>query len=183
MSSSTIFASLPNIITLGRLVLVPVVIAFIIQPDWPAAFAIFVVAGLSDAVDGFLAKRFDLRTELGAYLDPLADKALLMSIYVTLAVVGVLPATLAIIVVSRDVMIMGAVIVSWVLDKPVVIKPLLVSKANTVGQIVLAAAILGGKAFGVNFGMWFQLLVYIVAALTLASAGAYFVQWLRHMTD
>ena len=183
MSSAHLFASLPNIISLGRLVLVPVVIVFIIQPDWMGAFLLFVIAGISDAVDGFLAKRFDLRTELGAYLDPLADKALLMSIYVTLAVESVLPATLAILVVSRDVMIMGAVIVSWVLDKPVAIKPLLVSKANTMGQIVLAAAVLGGKAFGVAFGMWFQVLIYTVAALTLASAAAYFVQWLRHMTD
>ncbi len=183
MSKNTIFANLPNIITLGRLVLVPVVIVFIIQPNWTAAFLLFLLAGISDGVDGFLARHFDLRSELGAYLDPLADKALLMSIYVTLAVDGILPATIAILAVSRDVMIMGAVMVSWVLDKPVTINPLLVSKANTVGQIVLAASVLGGKAFGVNFGMWFQVMIYTVAALTIASAGAYFVQWLRHMTD
>jgi cardiolipin synthase len=108
---------------------------------------------------------------------------LLMSIYVALAVEAVLPAAVAILVVSRDVMILGAVVVSWVLDKPVAIKPLFVSKANTAGQIILATAVLGGKAFGVNFGMWFQVAVYTVSALTIASAAAYFVQWLRHMTD
>lgn len=183
MSRITIFASLPNLITLGRLVLVPVVIALIVQSDWPAAFALFVLAGVSDAVDGYLAKRFELRTELGAYLDPLADKALLMSIYVALAVEGVLPATVAILVVSRDVMIVGAVVVSMVLDKPVAIKPLFVSKANTTGQIVLASMVLGGKAFGLAFGMWFVILIWTVAALTIASGAAYFVQWLRHMTD
>ena len=67
----------------------------------------FVIAGVSDAVDGLLARRFDLRTELGAYLDPLADKALLVSIYVTLGDLGKLPAWLAILVVSRDIMIVG----------------------------------------------------------------------------
>lgn len=183
MNASTLFANLPNLITLGRLVLAPILIVLIIQPDWMVAFLLFLLAGASDGVDGFLAKRFDLRSELGAYLDPLADKALLMSVYVALAIEGALPATIAILVVSRDVMILGAVIVSWVLDKPVAIQPLLVSKANTVGQIVLAASVLGGKAFGLSFGLWFQLMLFTVAALTLASAGAYFVQWLRHMAD
>lgn len=183
MSRTTILAGIPNLITLGRLVLVPVVIALIVQADWPLAFGLFVLAGVSDAVDGFLAKRFKLQTELGAYLDPLADKALLMSIYVALAVESILPATVAILVVSRDVMILGAVVVSMVLDKPVAIKPLFVSKANTTGQIVLAATVLGGKAFGIGFGTWFVIMIWTVAALTLASGAAYFVQWLRHMTD
>ena len=183
MSKSPPFASLPNIITLGRLVLVPVVIVFIIQQDWTGAFLLFLLAGISDAVDGFIAKRYDLRSELGAYLDPLADKALLMSIYVTLAVEGVLPASIAVLVVSRDVMIMGAVMVSWLMDKPVTISPLYISKANTAGQIVLATSVLGGKAFGVSFGMWFSVMIYTVAALTIVSAAAYFVQWLRYMTD
>ena len=75
-----VYTSLPNLITLGRLVLVPVVIAMISAQRWEVACVIFVLAGVSDAVDGWLAKTFDLRTELGAYLDPVADKALLMSI-------------------------------------------------------------------------------------------------------
>lgn len=183
MSNFTLFGSLPNLITMGRLVLVPVAIALIVQGLWQAAFLTFVLAGVSDAVDGFLAKRFDLRTELGAYLDPLADKALLMSIYVALAIEAVIPAVIAILVVSRDVMIMGAVMVSWVLDKPVKIQPLFVSKANTTGQIVFAAAVLGAKGFDFEFEFWFTGLLYLVAALTVASAAAYFGQWLRHMTD
>ncbi len=78
--------NLPNFITIGRLLLVPFLIVMITQGRWLAAVICFVVAGVSDAVDGYIAKRFSLRTELGAYIDPLADKALLMSIYVTLAV-------------------------------------------------------------------------------------------------
>jgi len=181
MSAHHLFASLPNLISLGRLVLVPIIVALIIQPEWGLAFTLFLVAGVSDGIDGWLAKRFDLRSELGAYLDPLADKALLVSIYVSLAIVGVLPATIAILVVSRDVMIVGAVMISWLLDKPVAIKPLLVSKLNTLAQISLAASVLAAKAFDFPLGLWFTVLLYVVAALTLASAAAYLRQWVRHM--
>ncbi|MBM3609174.1 MAG: CDP-alcohol phosphatidyltransferase family protein [Alphaproteobacteria bacterium] len=183
MNQFSLFAALPNMISLARLVLVPVVVVFMIQLDWLIAFLLFVVAGISDAVDGYIAKRFNLRSELGAYLDPLADKALLMSIYVTLAIELVIPAAVAILVVSRDVMIMGAVMVSWILDKPVEIKPLFVSKANTAAQIAFAASVLAAKAFGWQLGLWFQIAIVVVAVLTLASAAAYFAQWLKHMTE
>ncbi|MDP2355838.1 MAG: CDP-alcohol phosphatidyltransferase family protein [Beijerinckiaceae bacterium] len=181
MNPHPLLASLPNLISLGRLVLVPIIVSLIIQPEWGLAFLLFVVAGVSDAVDGWLAKRFNLRTELGAYLDPIADKALLVSIYVSLAVIGVLPATIVVLVVSRDVMIVGAVMVSWLLDKPVAIRPLLVSKLNTLAQISFAAAVLAAKAFDFPLGMWFTISLYVVAALTLASAAAYLTQWVRHM--
>ena len=100
---------IPNLITLGRILLVPVVVWAIATPGamW-IAFVLFVAAGVSDAVDGFLAKRFAMTTELGAYLDPLADKALIVSIYLTLGIKGVFPRRLVILVVSRDIMIVGA---------------------------------------------------------------------------
>ncbi|HVB89987.1 MAG TPA: CDP-alcohol phosphatidyltransferase family protein [Beijerinckiaceae bacterium] len=179
---SALFRSLPNLITLGRLVLVPAVIAMIASNEWSGAFAGFLVAGISDGVDGWLAKRFNLRTELGAYLDPLADKALLISIYVALAWVQVVPVSLAVLVVFRDVMIIGAVIVSWVLRNPVEIRPLFISKANTALQIVFAAGVLAAKSFSLTLGPWFGDCVYVVAALTLASAAAYLSQWLKHMS-
>ena len=80
MERSLLIRSLPNIITIARLFLVPVVVALIAAQAWRGAFACFLVAGASDGIDGWIARRFDLRTELGAYLDPLADKALLISI-------------------------------------------------------------------------------------------------------
>lgn len=181
MSAQHLLSSLPNLISLGRLVLVPIIVSLMIQREWDLAFTLFLVAGVSDAIDGWLAKRFDLRSELGAYLDPLADKALLVSIYVSLAVIGILPAAIAILVVSRDVMIVGAVMISWVLDKPVAIRPLLVSKLNTLGQIALAACVLAAMAFDFPLGLWFTISLYVVAALTLASAAAYLTQWIRHM--
>ena len=177
------FSSLPNLITLGRLILVPVVISAIANGRWATTFLAFVLAGASDGIDGYLAKRFDLRTELGAYLDPVADKVLLVSVYAALAVVNVLPATLVIIVVSRDVMIVGGVLIAWVLDNPLEIRPLLVSKLNTTAQITFAAAVLAAKAFAMPLGPWFDVSAVFVGALTLASAGAYLRQWIEHVID
>ncbi len=173
--------TIPNFITIGRLLVVPLVIMLIAQGSWSAAFALFVLAGISDGVDGFLARRYDMRSELGAYLDPVADKALLVSIYVTMAVVGIIPAWVAILVVSRDILIVSGVILSWVLDNPVEMRPFLVSKLNTFAQIAFAAAVLAAKAFDVSLTLWFDASMWTIAALTLASAGAYLAFWVKHM--
>jgi cardiolipin synthase len=162
------YRSLPNLITLGRLVLAPAIVAMIATQRWKEACIVFIIAGVSDAVDGWLANTFDLRSELGAYLDPVADKALIVSIYVSLAIVEVLPATIAILVVARDIMIIGAFMIS-------------ISKLNTAAQISFAAMVLGVKAFDFPAGVWFDGSLYAVAALTLASTAAYFGQWIKHM--
>src|ERR671920_1487112 len=138
--------TIPNIITIGRLIIVPFVVMMIGQGRWGIAFVLFVVAGISDAVDGFIARRFDMRSEFGAYIDPLADKALLVSIYVTLSIVGIIPSWLAIVVVSRDLMIVAAVLLSWVMARPVEIKPKTISKINTFAQIGFAALVLSTNA-------------------------------------
>jgi cardiolipin synthase len=145
------------------------------------AFVLFVAAGISDAVDGFLAKRFGMATKLGAYLDPLADKTLLVSIYATLGISGAIPRWLVILVVSRDVMIVGAVMLSWLVGRPVVVKPLLVSKLNTAAQIVFLGLVLGSLGFDVDLGIGLTVAMYVVAALTLISVGAYVREWVRHM--
>ena len=142
--------SIPNLITLGRILLVPVVVWAIASGAMWIAFVLFLAAGVSDAVDGFLAKRFGMTTELGAYLDPLADKALIVSIYVTLGITDVIPRWLVILVVSRDIMIVGGIMLSWLVGKPVKIKPLLVSKLNTVAQIVFACVVLGSLGFDID---------------------------------
>src|SRR3954453_17609857 len=118
--------SIPNLITLGRILLVPVLVWAIAAGEMLAAFILFVVAGISDAVDGFLAKRFGMTSEIGAYLDPLADKALIVSIYVALGITEAIPRWLVILVVSRDIMIVTAVMLSWFVGKPMPVKPLLV---------------------------------------------------------
>src|SRR5687767_3927878 len=137
------------------------------------AFVLFLVAGLSDLVDGFLAKRFNMVTELGAYLDPLADKAMIVSIYVALGIAGAIPRWLVILVVSRDIMIVSAIILSWLVDKPVKLKPLAVSKLNTVAQILLALVVLAALGYQFDAGAVIWILTVLVAILTLASVAIY----------
>src|SRR6185312_2172232 len=120
--------TLPNLITIARILLVPVIVWAIASGEMLLAFTLFLAAGVSDAVDGFLAKRFGMTSEFGAYLDPLADKALIVSIYVTLGISGAIPRWLVILVVSRDLMIVSAVMLSWLVNNPVTLKPLTVSK-------------------------------------------------------
>ena len=173
--------SVPNLITLGRILLVPIVVWAIAINEMEIAFAVFVVAGISDAVDGFLAKRFNLRTELGALLDPLADKALLVSIYITLGIWGAIPRWIVILVVSRDIMIVAAVIVSWLFDKPVAMRPLMVSKLNTVAQVAFAALVLASLSFGFAPAPYDLILMVLVTIFTLVSVALYLVEWVRHM--
>ncbi len=181
MSVSSV--NIPNILTLARLCLVPVIIVMITSHAWLGAFSIFVIAGVTDAVDGFIARHFNQRTELGAYLDPLADKALLVSIYITLAIVNIIPSWLTIIVVARDIMILGAILLAWVLNNPITIEPLKISKANTFAQIAFAAFMLGTLAFNINSAMLQNAMVICVAGLTIGSMGAYLSLWLKHMTQ
>lgn len=174
--------NLPNLITLMRVILVPVVFWLLITDETQIAFMLFIVAGVSDAVDGYLAKTFGWQTELGAYLDPLADKLLIVSIFLALGVDGKLPLWLVVAVVSRDILIIMAVMLSWVLSNPVRIKPLVVSKANTVAQIVLAATVLADEGFGLGLGWARFALIWITGALTVASLAAYLHSWLLHMS-
>ena len=175
--------NIPNFLTLARLCLVPVVIVMITSHAWLSAFAVFVVAGITDAVDGFIARHFNQRTELGAYLDPLADKALLVSIYITLAIVAIIPVWLTVLVVARDIMILGAIILSLLLNNPMTIEPLKISKANTFAQIAFAAMMLGTLAFNVSSPVIQDAMTISVAILTIGSMGAYLSLWLKHMTN
>ncbi len=173
--------TIPNLITIARLFLVPLVIVMIVNARWEAAFIVFVVAGVSDAVDGFLARRCGMASELGAWLDPLADKALIVSIYITLTIVGAIPIWLVVLVAARDIMIVAAVLLSWLLARPLTIAPFAVSKLNTAAQIAFAALALGSRAFGVDPGQAGAVGELVVAVLTLGSMAAYLAFWLRHM--
>lgn len=161
-----------NLVTLLRLCAVPVAVWLVLRGQFLVAFWLFAAAGVSDAIDGWLARR-NGPTKLGALLDPIADKALLVSMYVTLAAVHVLPDWLAILVVFRDVLIVGGVLALSVLGQDVVIRPLAVSKINTVLQIVLVAATLLMAGLGLDWPVLADLLIWLVAATTLASLGAY----------
>ena len=173
--------TIPNFITIFRFLLVPAVIWALVSGNVEWALACFVVAGVSDAVDGFIARHFDQRSELGAYLDPMADKILLVSVFVVLGFMGELPSWLVIAAVSRDALIVAAVLLSTIMARPVAMKPLFVSKANTAVQIALAIVVLAELAFSAFLDQLRPLLVIVSGLLTVASAAAYLVQWLRHM--
>jgi len=175
--------SLPNVITVARIVCVPVIVWLIVSSQMKAAFILFIAAGISDAVDGFLAKRFDGSTELGAYLDPIADKALLVSIYVALGVGEHLPSWLVILVVSRDILIVGAFLLGWVMDRPLRVAPLMVSKVNTAVQIALAGIVLAHLGFALAPDGLIVLMTYVVAGFSVASVIAYLGEWFRHMAN
>jgi cardiolipin synthase (CMP-forming) len=173
----------PNSISVARILLVPLVIWFIITGQFTLAFLGFLAAGVSDGIDGFLARHFNQRTDLGAYLDPIADKALLVSIYAALGFLKILPSWLVILVVSRDVLIVGAVILAWILDRPLAMKPSWISKVNTAAQIMLVIAVLGGQAMGMALGAVEPLGLAIVGFLTFVSGALYMQTWVRHIAN
>ncbi|SOE17383.1 cardiolipin synthase [Hoeflea halophila] len=175
--------TLPNLITIARFVMVPLIILAMIKGEMLTAFMLFLLAGVSDGLDGFIARQFNQKSEFGAWLDPIADKLLLVSVFVMLGWLGALPEWLIIFVVSRDAMIVGAVVLSSLLGNPVAIRPLLVSKANTMFQIILVVLVLADLAGLPRLDAIVGWMIYAVAGLTIASAGAYLVTWLRHMTS
>ena len=175
--------SLPNIITLARLILVPVIIWLMLGGYTRSAFLAFLVAGISDAADGFIAKHFNMETELGAYIDPLADNMLIVCIFVTLGIQGLLPAWIVIAVVTRDVLIVMAVVLSSVLGQPVKIHPLAISKANTTAQILLAGLVLMDEGYNLKLEAIRTVLIWVTAILTTGSLASYLNSWLRHMSE
>ena len=173
--------TIPNFITIARLLSVPLIVWLMIADRFMGATVLFVMAGLSDAADGFIAKRFGAASELGAYLDPVADKALLVSVFVTLGFKGALPAWLIVLVVSRDILIIGGILLAYLLSNPMEVRPLWVSKMNTAAQIILIALVLGAQSGASIFQPLLAVFVLAAAGLTVASAAAYLVEWVRHM--
>ncbi len=171
-------ATLPNAISLARLCAVPAAIYLVIEEAWIPAFVLFALAGISDAIDGWLARRQG-GTALGAALDPLADKALMVGMYVTLAAIRQLPVWLAILVVFRDIMIVGGLLLLWVYDHAMPIAPLSISKTNTGLQIGLVAVVLGLNAAGLGAPSFRAAWVWLVALSTVVSFAAYVRQVAR----
>jgi cardiolipin synthase len=175
---SPFVTALPNLISLARLLAVPLAIWLILQDRYGTAFWVFAAAGASDALDGFIAKQFGLPTVLGGFLDPLADKALLMSVYVSLGYRGQVDTWLVILIVSRDVLIIGGAILYQTVTQSLTMQPLLISKINTPAQIALVMLLLAKLGLGMthDYGI-IDAMVAIVAATTVLSGGAYVAIW------
>ncbi len=180
MMMSGLGLNLPNLISLGRLLLVPLAISLILDGKYWAAFWVFVAAGISDALDGFIAKRFDRRTRLGALLDPLADKVLLVSVYLTLGIAGQIWTWLVVLVVFRDVMIVGGfLLIQAVAAMPKPTNPLFISKVNTGVQVAMVGYVLARRGLGAEAGPLDLVLGIAVAVTTVVSGLTYLVQWAR----
>lgn len=165
--------NLPNMISLARLLSVPLIVSLILSDQLMAAFLVFTLAGLSDALDGFLARIFKSRTVLGAYLDPLADKTLLVGVYAALGHTGLIELWVVILVVFRDVVIIGGILLLFLFKSPIEMKPLMISKINTVVQLGYALFILsqGDVLLGIpHFSQYFG---YVVALTTVLSGVSY----------
>ncbi|MFA7429885.1 MAG: CDP-alcohol phosphatidyltransferase family protein [Rhodospirillaceae bacterium] len=177
----SLIKSLPNAITVLRLFLVPGVVWLLLDGHFKAAFWVFLLAGVLDGVDGALARLLDARSELGAWLDPLADKALLGATCLTMAATGLLPIWLVIIIVFRDLLIISGVLLTRVMGGAVTIRPLLISKVNTVMQIILVGVVLGEPALHLSGLGLSVIVIWMAAATTVASAAAYVYVWSRRV--
>lgn len=173
-----ILQRLPNLVTGFRLVAVPLAIWCIVDGAVEAGFWLVVAAGLSDALDGFLAKRFDAVTRLGTYLDPIADKSLLIGVYLSLGHIGLLPIWLVLLVTMRDMLIIGGVLLSSAIDLPLRIEPILASKINTGLQFALMAFALAGPGAGLDVPVIVTALIGAVAVTTMISGAQYVLRWM-----
>jgi len=175
--------NIPNFISILRMIAAPITVWLILDNAILTAFWVFAVAGASDALDGFIAKKFDQETEFGKFIDPIADKALLVSVYVSLGNEGYLVTWLVILVVFRDVLIIGGALLFQTLTQSLTMHPLAISKINTAAQIVLAAMTLGFNGYGINVDGLEDATIIFVAATTVISGAAYVVTWTRRAAE
>ena len=175
--------NIPNLITIARILLVPVIIWLLLSEEFSLAFFLFVLAAVTDAADGALARATHMQSEVGAYLDPLADKLLLVSTFATLGITKQIPTWLVITVISRDILIIGGLMLSWFMNKPIKVKPLWVSKVTTVLQLFFVGLVLAQLGFSIAPHTLIDSSAFLVAGLTLASGLAYMKQWIAHMSE
>jgi cardiolipin synthase (CMP-forming) len=176
--------NIPNLLTLLRIILVPVIVILLIQGLFLKALIVFVVAALSDVLDGFLARILRQKTALGAYLDPIADKALLASSFVTLSILHVIPGWLAVIVISRDVIILLGIAVLSMMSISVNIRPTFVSKITTALQLSTVLIVLYDLSMPDSFhDLWQTAFFWLTALLTIISGLDYMMRGQKLMNQ
>ena len=169
---------IPNLITTARIFFVPCLIWLLFHQQYERSLILVLLMGLSDALDGFLARCYGWKTTLGAYLDPIADKLMLLSAFIAFAVLGWVPWWLSAIVIARDVVLLiGAVYYHWV-TRQLSMEPLPISKINTFAQIILAVSLIFSQVGNLHPQM-LNALMAIVMCTTLASGYQYVTEWSR----
>lgn len=166
--------NIPNLLTLLRIILVPLIVILLIQGSFLKALIVFILAGISDALDGFLARVLHQQTVLGAYLDPIADKALLASSFITLSVLHIIPGWLTVIVISRDFIILLGISVLSTMSISVQIRPLFVSRVTTALQLITVLMALFTRCQpGAFDGEWLMAIYWLTALFTIISGFSY----------
>lgn len=173
-----VYSQIPNIITIARLAMIPLLLLLLREQDYRAALMVFIIAGLSDGLDGFIARRYHLESHLGGVLDPLADKLLMVSTYVSLTLLGHIEFWLLLVVLSRDFLIIGGYLVVTSQAGAVRMEASVFSKFNTVAQIVLVVAILFEQAKLVTVPLLVDFLIYTVLITTVISGAHYYWAWI-----
>lgn len=173
-----ILKHIPNILTIARLLLIIPFLGAVTEREYQWAFYILLIAGLTDGFDGWLARQFNWQSRLGSFLDPLADKLLIASSFITLALIGELPWWLVLLVFARDVTIsIGIVAWYWFIQRKLEFTPTLISKLNTALQLMLVVLCLFNLAYFRLVPTLVDILIYITAITTAISFIDYVWTW------
>ena len=173
----------PNFITFVRLFFVPIIIWLIIKDDLRLAFWLTVAAAISDALDGIIAKKFDCITTLGAFLDPIADKALLVCLFIVLGHQGYITTWIVILVVFRDLLIVGGALMFHTITHSLEMVPLKISKINTAVQLCFVVGIIGIEGYSIDVDWLRPMLPFFVALTSVWSGTAYVYLWSRKVSE
>lgn len=182
MNKFTPSISVPNIITIIRILLTPLFVILLLRDLYTMALIVFALAGISDGLDGFIARYFNQRTSLGAWLDPMADKLLLVSAFVALAILSVIPPWMAVVVIARDVIISLGIAVLTLTEKEYEVRPSIVSKCTTTAQIITVMLSLFDPARTTLPGLHLPIL-WMTAILTILSGLHYIFIGMRILQD
>jgi cardiolipin synthase len=163
----------PNLLTIVRILLTPFFVILLLKDLYVSALLIFSLAGISDGLDGFIARYYNQRTNLGAHLDPIADKLLLASAFISMAILKIVPSWVAVIVISRDVLIMMGIAIFTITEKSYRVKPSVISKITTVAQIttiILALINVSTMAFTT-----LMIILFWVTSLLTTGSGLHYI--------
>ena len=174
--------TIPNLITSIRIILTPIFVIYLINERFLSALIVFVLAGLSDSADGLIARLFSQKSRLGTFLDPLADKILLIAAFVTLAVINRIPPWLSVIVISRDVLILLGALILFLNDSDLTIKPSILSKMTTCLQLATVFIVLAEEHVKV-FMQFGHYILWLAGLLTISSGLHYMRYWFKMMGE
>lgn len=175
--------NIPNLISLARLLAVPFSMWLILQEQYEWAFWVFIAAGASDAIDGYLASVLKQQSAIGSFLDPLADKALMFGAYLTLGYKGELDVFLVVLVIFRDLMIVGGATLLMLFRSARRMYPAMISKLNTLLQILLVGLVLAELGFDFRVMSAREIMIYLVGATTVLSGAWYVYTWLKAIAN